>query len=492
MVTANGSNGAGINGTAEVREPRGRGEAEDALLGMPITLDYRPSWSLANQMGLDGDGGRWAGGYSACLSQIEQMLPHPDVKLPYGIFKSAIANVKFSARAEDQEQARFGHAVLKKMWDNHLPQLQLSYDYGWCGYELCYSRDEKNGTLDFETLYDLHPLDCWALTTKGRYRGFRLKGVGGLLSGASKISTGGTDLWGPGRWPAKGLWLTHDRRWDRFYGQSQLYGAWRPWRRLAGRDACEEVLDGAVYRRGYQGPTVYYPAEDFKKEGGGIDYDAARNVARQMAEQAKAGFSVALPNTLIPNTNMRKWEFGWGESSLVIDPLLTYESNLQRQISRGVGVPPELFEASEVGSGWSGRMIPLLGFYVGQVGYARNIVRELIRQVVVPLLQWNYGKDAWFECDVELQLPPGLAPKPEQGGPGGGGQPPTPDAMQPPQPGGGNPAPDMGPLSALMPGGDGGGMQMSLIGEDELDPAEYPPDDVDAWSVVLGGEDAGR
>lgn len=469
---SHGSNGHGYASNGHGLAPRSEAEAERALTAQPLTLGYRPS-ALASVFAAFDEGGRF-GAQSAMIRDVEAMLSHPDIYQPYDYYRSGIARVKFTVRAATSEHAQFVHDLLTRLWRDHLNQLQLCYDYGWCGYELVY---EDDGLLRFAGLSDLHPLDCWALTRRGHYVGVRLRaGSGGFASDVTM--SGATDLWGAGRWPAKGLWLTHNRRWDRFYGRSQLYGAWRPWRRLAGRDGAEEVIDGGVYRFAYQGPEIRYPAEDFKKAGGELDYDAARDVARQMAEQAKAGFSVALPGTRDPQGEY-KWTIRWPDRVINVDSLLGYEASLQKQCSRGVGVPPELIEASDTGSGWSGRKVPLLGFYTGQQKNADNFVRELVKQVAQPLLRWNYGPEAWCEAECELDLPPAITgeqPK-EQASPGGqvpGGQPsggPQQEGAPPGPPDGpGAPGDDQQPpgqppgggLAALL---GGNGREMSAAGE---------------------------
>src|SRR4029077_15113331 len=121
----------------------------------------------------------------------------------------------------------------------------------------CYKVEK--GLLRFSTLFDFHPMDCWALTKDGKYKGVSVHGQGP----SGYHARGAVRLWGPQRWPAKGLWLWHKRRLSRWYGLSQLYGAWLPWRRLAAKDGAEEVQDGAFYRLGYQGPLVRFNPNDF-------------------------------------------------------------------------------------------------------------------------------------------------------------------------------------------------------------------------------------
>ena len=68
--------------------------------------------------------------------------------------------------------------------------------------------------------------------------------------------------------PAKGVWYAHNPRYNDDYGQSQLLGSWRPWRRLAWKDAAETVIDGGFYRFAYSGPVIGYPDETYQSAPG--------------------------------------------------------------------------------------------------------------------------------------------------------------------------------------------------------------------------------
>lgn len=414
-------NGNGIPDSNSVDAPQTQKEAAEELSApLPLTLGYKPSFA-GMLLATEGDG-RFPSGQMLC--DVERMVVHPDCKLPYGYYKAGISSVKFKVKAGTTAQAEFVHKFFTRLWHRSVKQLQLCYDYGWSAHEIIYEMEQ--GLLCFTGLRDLHPLDSWALTKMGQYQGFSVRGV--LWQSSNRIGRkGDVRLWGPGRWPAKGLWLTHDNRWHRWYGRSQLIGAWRPWRRLAGRDGAEDVIDGGIYRFAYCGPVVRFPSQDFRKKGtsGDLDFDAARNESRQFAEQAKAGVSSAWPSDRDQHGNY-KWDLEWPKTVLDVSPLLEYEGNLQRQISRGVGVPPELFEASETGSGWSGRKIPLLGFYTQQVDEARALVWQAKQQIADPLLRWNFGPHAWCDVEVEIDMPEALAggEKGAGGAPGAGAAPP--------------------------------------------------------------------
>lgn len=443
--TVGNSSGSATIGGVRVEHPRDEAAAEKVLTGPPLTKGYKPSVPAAMFQTTRGQAY-----LPSMLADVELMLLHPCVVAPYLYYKSAIASVKFRIKASSSAVGEFALAELQKFWTRCLGAVQDSYDYGWIGGELSY--EYQKGLLGLYNLETFHPLDCWALTVEDNYVGVSVQNIVG--------SGGKQSLWGPGEYPAKGFWFAHNRRWDRYYGRSQLYGAWRPWRRLGYRDGAEEVIDGGVYRFAYRGPIMYYPARAFARaDGTGVDHDAAQSKAREFVENAKAGASVALPNLRDENGN-REWEIDWPDHAINVSSLVEYAKYLEAQVSLGIGVPMELLQASDTGSGWSGRKVPMIGFYQTHKRNAQAKVTAWKGQVGNPLVAWNFGPEAWFEVGVELALPGGLSEEGQQ--PGGA----PPGGMPPGAPPAGG---DSGnPLESLM----GGGGEMSLLsGDDDEDEA---------------------
>jgi len=58
-------------------------------------------------------------------------------------------------------------------------------------------------------------------------------------------------------------------------------------------------------------------------------------------------------------------------------------------VREGIGVPNELIEAAETGSGYSGRAIPLEGFLQGQQEIANALLQLFVTQCLRPLVYWN-------------------------------------------------------------------------------------------------------
>lgn len=390
-----------------------RGALEDLLTGGPLSQGYRPTlptWALWS----------WNTDWMPqlyLLRDLELMLIHPMINAVLDYYKSGIAGAEFWGGpdpanpdingpglpvSEDPNVSRFVIEQCQRFWDRGIPKVQFGYDYGWIGCEPMYEEDQ--GQLKFDDLIQFSPRDSFLLTQDKLPVGVRVKNIVG--KGQVDLFMGSRDV------PAKGLWYAHRPRYQSFYGKSQLIGCWRAWRRLAWRDGAETVCDTGVYRFAYSGPVVGFPEEDLQTSQMGVPattFDTsgkprryARDMARMIAEWLKAGAGVGLPTTKYPTDQGGgdKWTFELPQSTLNVDGLINYLKYLMDQICYGVGVPPELLSSAETGSGFSGRAIPLKAFYTQQQQIADAILLLFLKQILKPLVRWNFG-DVPFQVQVK-------------------------------------------------------------------------------------------
>jgi len=384
------------------------GEAQPDYLAMleeQLSKGYKPSLAIVGMYGQDGLPLMWL------RQDLEFMLTHPVVRQALGYFKGGIAGAEFWGGPnpdvpedtpeadkglpicpENDQVGRFIKEQCERFWDRGVPHLQSAYEYGWCGAENVY--DEDDGVMKWEKLYHFSPRDTYLLTQDFEPVGIRVKNVMGGKN---------LDLYMAGEAiPAKGLWYAHNPRYNTFYGQSQMVGAWRPWRRAAWKDGAESTLDMAAYRGGVGWVVGRFPGDDLQGPSPGapnttLDSQGnprrfARDIIRQIIEQAKAGAGIGLPNV-----RDAKGEYKYSLEILQgladqLDKLVTYLDHLYDQITQGIGVPPELLEAAESGSGYSGRRIPLEAFLSNQQQIADAILRLFIEQVLRPLVRMNFGE----------------------------------------------------------------------------------------------------
>jgi hypothetical protein len=362
----------------------------EAALTTQLTEGYRPTLPVEGIYGPDGMPLYYM------RRDIELMLPHPIIHSVLEYYKSGIAGAEFDVQCEDSEVGDFALEQTQRFWDRGVPQLQEGYAYGWQALENVFA--EEKGLFRWDCVHHFAPRDTYLLSQKHKPVGVRIKNV---------AERGIVDLWlASDDVPAKGLWYAHNPRWGQFYGRSQLYGAWRPWRRLAWKDGAEMVMDAGVYRLCYAGPIIRYPEEDYQSKAGvpsttldsqGNPRRYARDMARMMAEQFKTGAGIGLPSSKYPadQGGGDKWALELPKTVLNIDPILNYVKVLCDWISYGIGVPPELLEASETGSGYSGRRIPMEAFLDSQQHIADRMLHIFVEQVLTPLIRWNWGPVAF-------------------------------------------------------------------------------------------------
>ncbi len=416
VATAENTNGQGPT--------TDRSRIEDLLLAGPLSAGYRPTLPEWAYWATD------AVPQLYLLREIELMLIHPIVHSALSFYKGGISLVEFEIQCDNPEVTEFAAEQCKRFWDRGVPLLQGGYEYGWIGLENLF--DDSDGLLSWEGVVQFSPRDCYMLTQDFNPVGVRVKNI--RDKGFIDLWTASDDV------PAKGLWYAHNPRYNSYYGQSQLVGAWRPWRRLAWKDGLETVIDHGLYRFAFGGPVVEYPDESVQSsplasaanttvDPQGRLIRHCRDVARMIAEWAKTGAGVGIPSTNYP-TEMgggRKWSVTMPDHVLDVAPLIGAAKYLQDQIYYGIGVPPELLAATESGSGYSGRVIPLEAFVNQQQHLADAILWLFMEQVLRPLVRWNWGPD----ISLDVKIKPLLESK--RAAQGGESQEKPPEEQMPPE-----------------------------------------------------------
>ena len=346
---------------------------------------------------------------------IESMLKHDMILTP-------LANVQAPIQHMEVEFAGSSTRVVKSCLDEwqkflecHVPTIQQDADpYGWMGAEIIYGYEQGRMTVD--DIQDYHPRDVQPLVKDGKVHGVQVKNVPG---GAKNLAGSRRGL------PAKGFWYPRKPKYGMRYGQAAIETAWKPWRRATARDGMEEVMDLACYRYAVGYMIGYAPAEDTtalnQPAAGGAKISAIQRML-EMIENLKAGAGIVLPSTVFP-TGQSKYSLDFKTPEMRLEELLTMYEALYKQCSKAIGFPPELLEASETGSGYSGRLIPLQAFLYRLQGICVGLFRAYWKQIGKPLMYWNFGPAAWCRPRV-MRLDQTLLGKGQQPQmPGAGGPP---------------------------------------------------------------------
>lgn len=322
---------------------------------------------------------------------IDWMVRDDAVRLPLTWVMGPAAHAEWGVEARTQAEALFVAQQLQWFWSNAVTLVQEEgYPYGWCPGEMTY--DVHDGLLVQSAFTTFNPRDADPALHPDTKRPCEVH--------VQNTEAGVTKLWG---WrqdiPNKGFWYAHLARRGQRRGQSQIWAAYRPWLRLTGRDGGEELIDLGMYRLGVPIIAVDHPNINHTvKEGRAQPYAAngftsTNDEARAISEQVKGGAGVAVPSTT--KSGAREWDLRVIQTGVNGTQLIEYVEYLERKCSKGTGVPPELFQAMQTGSGYSGRAIPLEGFLTAQNRPVGDLTRAWADQVGQPLLRWNFGPDAW-------------------------------------------------------------------------------------------------
>ncbi len=402
------------------RTSKGPGMNKSSFLGQSKLRRYNPSL-LARQWSLGHDGHR---GYYT-IGDAEAMKRDPQVRFALRILYSPLSKVEWEIDADDADSGEQADIAFRRIWERHRAQLFQSVIYGWLGCEVEYGQDQ-DGSIIFDQLEDIHPLDCRPLR-----QGRRLAGLS-LVNLAQNAGDTVYDEQGiPTHWilPPRSLWLAYEPEFGSFYGRGKLATMWLPWREKTGRHGAWDIRRMWYLKNAYRGGTMRFP-EGERDDGTGnlqsnIDY------AMQLVESEETGGVKVLPGERDADGRY-VWEYEPPAVNGDVKGVLEYVQELDTDILRACQIPPEVVQAATVGSGWSGRSVPFLVFLDMVDDMANAIAQPVWEQIVRPMVAANRGEQAARDVQLRLKslVPEEAGPDGGQAGAGGGGMPGVPQAAQ--------------------------------------------------------------
>lgn len=372
--------------------------------------------------------GAWYGYASALIDgapiftwlDVPRMLRDPQVQFGLRMLRAPFGKTEFDVRANSQGVSDFVTHTINRFWRRVVPKLLLKYfSWGYAAAIFEYSADNRQVRWRSGSVVeprDAHP-EVWRSGARaGQFAGFTLTaGQGGPVGISGSLGNDGLceKVLAP-----HAMWFAGHEELGRLYDRPRIAGAFEPWLEKRGRN-------GAVHSRrlwyrkcAFSGGTAYYPLGTTDIGTADVpDVRMNQDIMREVVEKMENGGAMFLPSLFDGESGKRLWEFEDPKTRSDVGGVLDYPKELDREILIGLGIPPEVIEASEVGSGWSGRMIPAEA-YLGSAdelsgmllhGFDESALRELVRH--------NFGSRARYEVEAK-PLGETLVAK-QQGGPGG-------------------------------------------------------------------------
>lgn len=314
------------------------------------------------------------------LFTADWMLQDPQVRFGLKMLNGPMYSAEIEVECDDKAVKAFIEEQWNSIWSKSAKKLLRAKRYGYAGYELMYRI--KEGRVVFDRMKDLHPYDTRPLTYHGNLLGLRVKHVRG------ELETGHIDIGCP-----KSLWIIHDREFGKWFGYSIFEGAYEPWFEKRMRGGGNDLRKLRMMKDAWSGETIEYPPERTYRVpdgAGGINTISARDLAREMLDLRSSGGTRAVPQSYTSD-GQKEWAFTPPTNVSGVTPILEYVDKLDWEIWKGIGLPKEVVEAAESGSGYAGRTVPFLAFLTSRDEEFSEIVEQIDAQVLRPLTRINFA-----------------------------------------------------------------------------------------------------
>lgn len=386
-------------------------KAEDLVDAVPITSDYAPHGAY----------GMW--GYYWMLNRnrppfsywtVREMMTDPRVIFGLWLIKGPIiSKAKFEIVCKRADVTDYLNAGLRRFMAVAASRVLKALEWGFSASEVECRYDPEDHLICFDNIRDLESLDCRPVTFNGNIVGFTVRNVhaaSNQISYAESLDSAHTpdrvkpsnDAHNNTRYVGfpKGLWHIHGRDKNPWFGLSRLFGAHVPWWEQWSEDGYRNIRRLWYLKNSFDGGVLYHPPGQIATTQG---LKTNRDYAREMLEKRRAGGVLTLPNQPGPDGVGKMWEYVPPAGNPVPAGLLEYGSLLKDEVLEGLGIPPEIIQASgETGFGSSsGRQVPQMAFYSVLLELLQWLIYDFDRQVLRYLVTLNFGP-----VPYEIQVQP--------------------------------------------------------------------------------------
>lgn len=328
---------------------------------------------------------------------VRAMLRDPTIRLGLKMRLAPIAASEWAykdgeewvsgIKADRPEVGEFVQEQIQRIWRHDLHKIAKAQVWGWSAGEVLYRA--KGGRIEYDCILDRHAMDVRALERRSELVGTRFNRIRGS-------STGYVDLLCP-----KSFWHVFDAEAESKYGYGILYGAYSPWADKFLEGGALDVRRLFMHKDAYGGVDMTYPdgtttIDDGSSEGQQIPN---RDIARQIAEQIKAGGVTTRPAEYDANGN-QLWELTRAQVPSNPQHILQYPQDLDVEILRGMEIPDDVLTSDETGA-WAGKAVPQQAFYTGLEEWRNKMIQVVVVQILEHLVLWNFGRAEEFEVTAK-------------------------------------------------------------------------------------------
>jgi len=350
---------------------------KNALLARkPITADYRQPPPASAALRVDELP-------PFNLHVADLMRFDPQVRIGLGARNGLLMAAEVEVTGDNADVAAWVQSQWDRIWASSAHQLLRAKLYGFLPFEVMY-REARGGRFDgvveFDHLKDRHPRDARLLVHEGEPVGFALR------AGSAQ----------PQRVLApKALVCSFDAEFGNPYGCALLERAYPPWYEKWMEGGAKKTLRLRMIKDAYIGDIFWYPVDKTVQlpDGETVSW---RDIAREMLEARLSGGAMTLPMMFDRDGN-KLMDYTPPQDVGGATSIFEWKRDIDLEIWKALEMPPEVIEAAQTGSGFSGRSIPFVIALSAVETELAEIVRCVDRDILRPLAQLNFGLPPQYE-----------------------------------------------------------------------------------------------
>lgn len=305
------------------------------------------------------------------------MRSDPIVNFALNVRNAALMVAEVEITAKNEAVRKWVQKQWDTLWDKHRNKILATKAWGFQPLQLVFKYG-STGLPDIDDVKDFAPEDCRAQELGGKVCGFKIKD--------RKV------------FQPQALWMTFNAEYGSPYGTGCLRRQYPPWYEKWTNHGSKKLGQLRMIKDAYIGDIWWYPKDQIVEiplSDGTTARMAWRDLVRELGENRLSGNAVYVP-TVYDDKGNKLLDYTPPQAIPGASQVFDWEDRHNSDILRGADVPLEVIEASETGSGYSGRSIPfmvVLSVCTGELTEYVQAIDVVLRQVA--WLIW--GGDPEFE-----------------------------------------------------------------------------------------------
>jgi hypothetical protein len=348
------------------------------------------------------------------LHVAELMRYDPQVRIGLGARNGLLMSAEVEVIGDDRQIDRWVQHQFDALWHSAAHQLLRAKLFGFLPFEVVYRRAASGpfrGLIEVERLIDYHPRGARLLVEEDKIVGFSYEPAKYSESSQSArvgeresmreygvtdphtlahAHSGTINLFAP-----QALVCTFDAECANPYGCALLARAYPAWYEKWMPGGAKRTLRLRMIKDAYIGDIFWYPPDRRFElpDGREITY---RELAREIVESRHSGGALTLP-LVYDSAGNKLVDYTPPQGVSGYTQVFRWKSDLDLEIWKALEVPPEVIQASNSGSGYSGRWIPFAVALSAVHQELAELVRCIDRDILRPLAQLNFGREAQYD-----------------------------------------------------------------------------------------------